>query len=215
MKIRRLSDYTKTVITLICSKLLSIIKLSCVIGSQGILFSASNLCLPLVGVFGGMSGATAIWALLLGARLLYGSFALSTLAFYLPGYAAAIYFATPNRFLRCGLPFLCMILFLIHPVGLAAAPYSFYWVIPMLIGTGLFRSLYAAALGATFTAHAVGSVIWLYTVPMEPSAWLALIPQVALERITFAAGLVVLHYGITFMYRATMHMMQRAAAMIL
>ena len=47
-------------------------------------------------------------------------------------------------------------------------------------------------LGSTFTAHAVGSVIWLYAglVP-NPETWLALIPVVVLERILFASGMFV------------------------
>ncbi len=46
------------------------------------------------------------------------------------------------------------------------------------------------ALASTFIAHAVGSVIWLYTVPMVASAWLALIPIVACERLLYTAGIV-------------------------
>ena len=61
------------------------------------------------------------------------------------------------------------------------------------------RSFYAQALGATFTAHAVGSVIWLYTMPMAQEAWLALIPQVAIERLTFAAGIVVAYHAMNIL----------------
>lgn len=208
------SDYLKTVLVLICSKLLSLLKLSSVVGSHGILFSASNLCLPLVGLFGRTSGATVTWALLLGLRLMAGAFSVATLAFYLPGYAAALYLATPNRLLRFGIPAFCMVLFLLHPVGFQAAIYSFYWIIPMLVGTGLFRSFYVTALGATFTAHAVGSVIWLYTVPMAAEEWLALIPLVAIERITFAAGMVALYYGITMLSNLASRAAQYGASVI-
>lgn len=189
-----LNRYFKMGLTLICSKLLTIIKLSWVVGSYSIMFSASNLCLPLVGLFGKAWGATAIWSILLGARILTGTFSLATLAFYLPGYCAALYLANTNLLLRCSIPFACISLFLIHPIGSEAALYSAYWIIPIMIALFKSRSLYAQALGATFTAHAVGSVIWLYTMPMAQEAWLALIPQVALERCTFAAGIVVAYH---------------------
>jgi hypothetical protein len=50
-------------------------------------------------------------------------------------------------------------------------------------------SLYARSLGATFTAHAVGSVLFLYTIPTVPALWLGLIPIVAIERGLFACGI--------------------------
>jgi hypothetical protein len=191
-------NYIKTVCSFLAGKLLSICKLSFVVGSQAILFSASNLSMPLIGFFGGATGATFIWALLLMCRYAAGAFSLSTLAFYLPGYCAALYLATPSRFVRCGMPLLAMALFLLHPVGFQAALYSSYWLIPLSIGILAPQSFFAHALGATFTAHAVGSVIWLYTVPMTPEAWLGLIPLVALERFTFAAGMVVMRAVIMY-----------------
>ena len=66
-----------------------------------------------------------------------------------------------------------MILFIAHPVGAAAAPYAFYWFIPIFIAMMRNRTLWHDALASTFTAHAVGSVIWLYTVPMlQLRGWL-------------------------------------------
>jgi hypothetical protein len=182
----------------VAGKLLSIYKLSFVVGSQTIFFSATNFCMPLIGSFGGVGVATGVWALMLAYRLLVGSFAWSTLAFYIPGYGAALYLATRSRWMRCGVPVACFALFLLHPVGWQAALYSAYWLIPLFIGTKATRSFFMEALGATFTAHAIGSVLWLYTVPMTPVAWLALIPIVAVERVTFAAGMVVMHSSISY-----------------
>ncbi len=175
------------------AKLLSFYKLSFVVGSQAIFFSASNLSMPLVGAFGGAALTTVIWALILGLRFAAGSFSLATLAFYIPGYCAALYLATQSRMLKCGIPLLCMVLFVINPVGMQAAIYSAYWLIPLMIGATAQRSFFMQAVGATFTAHAVGSVIWLYTMPTTPALWFGLIPIVAVERLTFAAGMVVLH----------------------
>ena len=88
------------------------------------------------------------------------------------------------------LPLACMALFITHPVGNEAVAYSFYWFIPMI--TWALRHSkttsmsFIIALQSTFVAHAVGSVIWLFTVPMAPVQWLALIPIVAIERLTIA-----------------------------
>lgn len=63
-----------------------------------------------------------------------------------------------------------------------------------------YQSLFLTALGSTFIAHAVGSVIWCYTVPMTPAMWLGLIPVVALERTLFALGMVVAYKVIEFIF---------------
>src|SRR5207237_10360114 len=86
-----------------------------------------------------------------------------------------------------------MALFIVHPIGSQAFMYSFYWLIPI----GLFglarKTLFLEALGSTFVAHAVGSVIWLYTVPTTAGMWVGLIPIVAVERLLFAMGMVVMY----------------------
>lgn len=194
MLIMRMQNYIKTAIVLILSKLGTLFKLSWVIGSASLMFSASSFCMPLIGLFSGTLGTTLIWTLLFVVRVSVAPLSLSSLAFYIPGYCASLYLASENKYIRSGIALLCMILFLIHPVGFAAAPYTVYWIIPVMVAFGFFKSLFAHALGATFTAHAVGSVIWLYTVPMAASNWLSLIPVVAIERLTFAAGIVVLYH---------------------
>ena len=80
--------------------------------------------------------------------------------------------------------------------------YAALWIIPVLAAFFHRDNLWITALGNTFTAHAVGSVIWLYTIPMSAVAWYALIPQVLVERILFASGMVIVHYAIMFAARA-------------
>jgi len=48
----------------------------------------------------------------------------------------------------------------------------------------------ARALIASFIAHAVGSVIWLYCGTIAPEIWTALMPLVIVERLLIAAGMV-------------------------
>ena len=77
--------------------------------------------------------------------------------------------------------------------------YTLYWFIPIAISLMASKHPFLRALRGTFIAHAVGSVIWIYTVPMAAEQWLALIPVVALERSTFALGATLLYYLIAYL----------------
>lgn len=88
--------------------------------------------------------------------------------------------------------------FIAHPVGAQAWVYSLYWLVPIVLYAVRKKNMFLEALGSTFTAHAVGSVIWIYCDPMTPQAWLTLIPVVLVERLVFASGIVVAYYGIHF-----------------
>ncbi|MDD5162777.1 MAG: hypothetical protein PHD95_01065 [Candidatus ainarchaeum sp.] len=91
-------------------------------------------------------------------------------------------------------PLACMALFWLNPVGQQVWFYALYWLIPVF--AKLFsKRLIARSFGATFTAHAIGSTIWLYTVPMPAEAWIALIPIVAIERTAFALGISISYVG--------------------
>jgi len=97
-------------------------------------------------------------------------------------------------FLSVILPLLCMLSFVVHPVGGRAAVYSLYWLIPIVsYGVQFFRarSLFLTSLSGAFITHAVGSVMWLYFVPTIPSKWIVLVPIVAVERLMVAAAGVV------------------------
>ena len=47
----------------------------------------------------------------------------------------------------------------------------------------------ARALGATFSAHAVGGALWIYAFSLPAAVWQGLIPIVAIERSIFALGI--------------------------
>jgi hypothetical protein len=102
---------------------------------------------------------------------------------------------TLDALLHIALPLTCIILFITNPAGKQAAPYASYWLIPIALWTLRILNLtptntwFATSLNAlqsTFIAHAVGSIIWLYVVPMSANQWLALIPVVAIERLLIA-----------------------------
>lgn len=177
------------------AQIVKFIKINIVLGSYNAFFSFNNCLLPLSGAFFGFTGASLVMLgkMALGMLLFGGLFPLSHLAFYIPGFFAALYWTSSSIMIRCIVPIICMILFLVHPVGGHVWIYAMYWWIPVILYFIKKNHLFTIALGSTFVAHAVGSVIWLYTVPMVASAWLALMPVVIIERLLFAIGMVALY----------------------
>lgn len=182
-------------------KLAAFLKVSFMVGSQFAFFSGVNFVAPLAGAFGGVIGSYTTLAL----RVLFGLLFFNITGFkflvsYVPGFCASLYWASPNIVIRLFLPFACMILFIAHPVGLPAFMYTFYWLIPIALYFVRRKNVFLEALGSTFIAHAVGSVIWLYTQPMTPALWIGLIPVVAVERLLFASGMVLGHHVIVWVF---------------
>lgn len=172
------------------------INFSAVIGADSQFFTLFQFFGPVAGGFlGPLFGAISVFFAQLGDLLIFGKeVQLLTLLRFLPMLLAVYYFGSKKKSLKLIVPLLCIILFIAHPTGNQAWIYSMFWLIPILgvilpkkvPGKLLFRSF-----GATFTAHAVGSVIWLYTVPMAAEAWIGLIPITAYERFLFGAGIAV------------------------
>ena len=200
-----------TLISLIIAPIiLPAIKLSYIVGSFFSFFSLKNCLVPLSGAFGGMKGS-----LLIGAARMFsifyftGELSLRGCALYIPGLLGSLYWASSSLYIRLLLPLTCLILFCIHPVGGAAFLYSLLWLIPIIIYFIPLQSIFLTSLGSTYSIHAVGSVIWLYTTPMTPAMWLALIPIAFMERLFFAAGMTIAHHAITY---AT-HQLKKMVAM--
>jgi hypothetical protein len=183
------------------AKISGLMKVSFLVGSQMVWFSASNAVLPLAGAFGGVMGSGLVFFI---RQLLHFIFfktvSLSFLAFCIPGFCASLYWATQHYTIRLLLPIVCIGLFVIHPVGAQAFVYSLYWLIPVALFFVPQKNLFLQALGSTFIAHAVGSVIWLYTVPMTAAMWMGLMPIVLFERLLFALGMVVAHCIFLFVF---------------
>ena len=112
----------------------------------------------------------------------------------LPMAFAALYFGSKKK--ATGLvAAACMLLFWMHPIGAQAWFYPLYWIIP--IAASFFKeNILARSLGATFTAHAVGSVAFLYAYSLPVEVWASLMPIVAMERLAFAAGIALSYYAI-------------------
>ena len=151
-------------------------------------FSFLQCILPLAGMLCGVFGSVALFFASLGLKSL-GMIHLTY--FGLPTFCASLCWTSYNRAVKIGISLVCMVLFIAHPIGLYAAPYALYWLIPIACAFAG-KNRFLTALSSTFVAHAVGSVMHLYMVnAMSSAAWLALIPIVAIERLVLALGMYV------------------------
>ncbi|MFH0836154.1 MAG: hypothetical protein V1834_03255 [Candidatus Micrarchaeota archaeon] len=174
----------------IAAVLLDQINFSAIMGTQNQSFTLFQFFAPITAAFLGPIPGVISVLLAQGANffLLNKEATLFTLLRFAPMALAAYYFAVKTR-LGIVFPALCMALFWIHPIGGQVWFYPLYWLIPIAVELWFKSNLFAKSLGTTFTAHAVGSVLFLYSVPSPPSLWLALIPVVAMERFMFALGI--------------------------
>jgi len=188
--------------------LISFLKVSSIVGGSKLYFSGVFLLPAFAAFFSLPLGGILTVSFFIFKNFFWGGFfggfptLASALAFSLCVKSRAqsdILFRILNFFIRVFIPTLCILIFILHPVGRYAFLYSFYWLIPIgfyfFQQKGYFSIVFNAALTSTFLAHAVGTIIWLYTFDMSAAQWLALIPVVAWERLFFASGL-----GLTYVF---------------
>lgn len=158
-----------------------------IIGSKFAMFSWSSVFAPVLAT---QFGLVAVGGFLLSKKLWTTSLLLS-LCHRLPLFVSARAFVRQDFLTTVIVPPLCMMLFMVHPVGAQAWMYSLYWLIPVALYQMDYGS-WSRALSASFVAHAVGSVVWLYTgLITSPAVWLALIPVVVCERLLMSLAIVV------------------------
>ncbi|PIU21294.1 MAG: hypothetical protein COT15_02955 [Candidatus Diapherotrites archaeon CG08_land_8_20_14_0_20_34_12] len=108
---------------------------------------------------------------------------------------AAYYFGTTSKNkISAIIPVISMAAFMLHPVGQQAWIFSLMWLVPLFAKFS--NRLFLKSLGTTFTAHAIGSALWIWTIPSTPEFWILLIPIALAERIAFALGITVSYVGI-------------------
>ena len=173
------------------------INFSPVIGADNQFFTLFQFFGPIAGAFlGPLFGIISVFFAQLADFLIVGKdWGLINLIRLLPMLFAVYYFGSRKRTgntISAIIPAICIFLFIIHPVGKVAWFFSLYWLIPVLgkiLPEKVPGRLFFRSFGATFTAHAIGSTIWLYTVPMPAEAWIGLVPVVAYERFLFGMGI--------------------------
>jgi len=156
-------------------------------------FSIFDFFAPTVGILlTSVWGAISVIVVKLFNALVNGQeLDMATIIRFFPLALAALYFgARKYKFVVALIPLICMTLFIMHPEGRGAWYYSLYWLIPVVTVFNK-KSLVMNSLGATFTAHSIGSVAFLYAFNLPAEIWIALIPIVFLERMLFTAGIAV------------------------
>lgn len=173
--------------------------LSYLVGSYWHFFSWSSVLVPLAGLYGGLGSTILLFIVRCGLRSLLSSASIVLLfTNTIPGLVASVYWYQ-SKAIRTLIPVVCMVAFVVHPVGSLVAWYALLWLIPVFVQYFNRKLLFADALAATFTAHAVGSIIWLYTVPMTAAHYVTLVPLVIAERLLFATGITLGVYLINYL----------------
>lgn len=188
------------------------VKISFIFGSKTLLackgtlfFSGAQCISPLIGYYYRASAVCMLFALRTFAHCLLAGMSGLLLQLHIPTFCAGLYSSScrPARPDRSGgsesyavrvamaLGMLsCIVLFVLHPVGNGAFLYALPWLLPLFNALITHKSIFIHALATTYSAHAVGSVIWLYSVgPTSSQAWLELMPIACLERLLFACGM--------------------------
>lgn len=112
-----------------------------------------------------------------------------------PTLFAVYYFATIARKDTkpwvLAVPVLSIMAFIAHPIGRQVPHYALmFWIIP-LVAYKFKSNLWMKSLGATFTAHSVGGMMWIWAFNLPAAVWNSLIPIVISERLLFATGIAV------------------------
>lgn len=144
------------------------------------------------GFIGTIPGVVSVALMQIANFFLHGAEVVDagTIIRFFPMLFAAWYFGSKSRF-NWIVPVLAIVAFNLHPIGQSAWVYSLFWLIPIVCYFFRDRWLLARTFGATFTAHAVGGALWVWTFGLSKTIWLGLIPIVAIERSLFAIGMAV------------------------
>jgi len=163
------------------------------LAGSGAKFTVYDAFAPITGAFiGTLPGVIAVFLVNFLNFLVQGAVVqdIGTIIRFFPVLFAVLYFARRAR-LNLIVPVLAIVLFLAHPIGRQVWYFTLFWTIPILAYFFYDKFLFARALGATFSAHAVGGSLWIWAFALPASVWQALIPVVIGERLLFAAGIVV------------------------
>lgn len=166
-----------------------------ILGSS-VSFTLFDFFAPMAGGFlGPVLGIGSVFAVeIINVFVKHTPLTTSTIIRLFPTLFAVFYFSAINNKKYNGkwilaVPLLCIALFIAHPIGKQVAYYPMlFWWIPV---AAYFKrnNLFLKSLGATFTAHAVGSTAFLYALNLPVGVWKSLPPIVVSERLLFATGI--------------------------
>lgn len=183
-------NFIKLAYSLTTFKIFKSIKLSYIIGSKAAFFSLSQAVAPTTGLLFNRDQNIMLFLSRVVLFLFNGFNPLFTLLYHIPTFFGALYLNTHSKLAKSLLPILSIILFLFHPFIISQDIYTklycIYFAIPILIAIFNTKSIFLKCLGSTFTTHAVGSIIWLYTHNLDQNIYYNLINIVWVERLLFA-----------------------------
>lgn len=160
------------------------------VGSK-VKFTMYDAFAPVTGSFiGSIPGVIAVFFMQFFNFLVHGAQIedAGTIVRFFPMLFAVLYFSKKMR-INLIVPALAIAAFIAHPMGRTVWYFSLFWLIPLVAHFFRDRFLLARALGATFTAHAVGGALWIWVFALPASVWNGLIPVVIAERLLFALGM--------------------------
>lgn len=167
-------------------------------------FTAFDAFGPLAGVFlGAWPGVLSVF-LMQGVNLLiHGLHSIDkgSIIHLIPALFAVMYFARKSK-LNWIIPLAAILAFNLNPLGRSVWFFSLFWLVPVVCYFFYNKSLLAKSLGATFTAHAVGGAIWIWTFNLSKATWIGLIPIVIVERLVFAAGIAVFYLALKAVFES-------------
>ena len=169
-----------------------LVKSSFIVGSYHAFFSGINCVASLACEFIGNIGGSIFLLLPCLVSIISGKGLILSFC-RIPSLFASFYWTTNSKLYKVLVPFICIILFVVHPVGRQAWLYSMYWIIPIALVFLSSKNIFYKAFGTTFVAHAIGSVLWVYFVPMTSAMFISLIPLVLVERLLFASGMILVY----------------------
>jgi hypothetical protein len=153
-------------------------------------FTLFDLFAPIAGgIFSPLLGLSSVLAIVLANfALVGGALTVASLVRILTPLFATWYFASRNK-LPALVSLIAIIAFVAHPIGRTVWYFSLFWTIPIVASYFKEKHLLARALGATFTAHAIGGAAWIWAFNLPATVWQSLIPLVILERTIFTIGI--------------------------
>ncbi len=181
--------------------LVSFLKLSCIEGTKFAFFSLSSCIAPISGFFLGTMGNSLIFSMRTLITLSLKGLGIASLCAHMPTLGGTLYLTTQWRVIRMGIPLLCILLFIAHPVGRVIWFYPVYWLPPVLMGYTVPRSIFLRSLASTLTAHAIGSVIWLYSHSTDAFFWHTLFSIVWIERLIIALCMTGAYYSLVWAHK--------------
>ena len=173
------------------------INFSPVLGVENQFFTLFQFFGPIAGAFlGPVYGVITVLGAELADFFIAGeAWSVINLIRLTPMLFASYYFGTKKKHTLL-IPVLAGLAYLMHPVGRQAWAYSLFWLIPIAVKVlpEKFDNIIGKSLGATFTAHAVGSAAFVWSIQTTPDLWISLLPIVIVERTLFTAGIAASYY---------------------